>query len=56
MDADKAGVTFTAATAAANCCTSQAQCKDTENIQASVSVTATPTIFLVAAVLYTAAK
>jgi hypothetical protein len=56
MDPDKDGVTFTAATAAANCCTAQAKCKDTENTQASVSVTATPTVFLIAAVLYTAAN
>jgi hypothetical protein len=53
MDPDKDGVTFTAATAAANCCTAQARCKDTH---ASFSGTATPTIFLIAAVLYTAAN
>merc|ERR1711862_593693 len=53
VDPSKAGVTFTSH---ADCCTADAQCKDTSATEASVSVSATPTIFLIAAVLYTAAN
>lgn len=55
-DPNKAGVTVTV-NKATDCCSNQAQCKDTANIDAaSASVAVTPSLFLIAAVLYATAK